>query len=132
MTNISLPVSKGYMFFPLDKIIRFEACLQKTFLFLNGFPEPVLINCGIGKLEELPEIKELFFRCHKSHLVSIRYVLHFNKSTRVLKMPDAEIPVSRNKASYFRKVYCEIHNNYHLQETTEKPYLDFANDASNH
>lgn len=131
MTNISLPVSKGYMFFPLDKIIRFEACLQKTFLFLNGFPEPVLINCGIGKLEEISEIKEHFFRCHKSHLVSIKHALYFNKSSKILKMPDAEIAVSRRKTSYIRRVYCEIRNNCHLQETSEKLYFTLANNDSN-
>ncbi|MFW5721186.1 MAG: LytTR family transcriptional regulator DNA-binding domain-containing protein [Bacteroidota bacterium] len=119
MTKISLPVSKGYMFFPLDKIIRFEACLQKTYLFLNGFPEPVIINCGIGKLEEISEIKEIFFRCHKSHLVNIKHIIDFKTRIRTLKMPDAEIPISRSKASYFRKVYCEIRNNCHFQGTFE-------------
>lgn len=69
----------------LDDIYYFETAVQSHKLSLhekNGYYE------FYGKLKDLENLDERFFRCHKSFIVNLQHIKEVDKNHRILKMKD--------------------------------------------
>ncbi len=99
--KISLPTESGYIFVPIDDIIRCQAeSNYTTFYFKNG--KSVLISHTLKEYEELLRDNK-FFRVHNSHLINMTYVVKYlkGKTPRVVMCDGSEIEVSLRKKDEF-------------------------------
>lgn len=66
-----------------------------------------------GKLKDLNEIDERFFRCHKSYVVNIQHVKEINKKERMLTMTNgAQCPISHRALPLIQKKLDEFATSY--------------------
>jgi len=95
--KIVLKDKYGMQVTPLKDIIRMEAENSYTQFFIKN-QKPLIISKPLKDYEKiLPQ--EQFFRCHKSHIVNLDYLLRYDKrEDEVLIMQDgSKVPVSRRK-----------------------------------
>ncbi|OJJ22067.1 hypothetical protein BKI52_08490 [marine bacterium AO1-C] len=81
----------------LDDIIRLEADNNYT-KFIVKNQNALLLSKSLGDYEKiLPQ--EQFFRCHKSHIINLDYLLRYDKrDDEILILQDgSKVPVSRRK-----------------------------------
>ncbi len=81
----------------LKDVIRLEAENSYTQFFIKD-QKPLIISKPLKDYEKiLPQ--EQFFRCHKSHIVNMKYLLRYDKrEDEILMMQDgSKVPVSRRK-----------------------------------
>ena len=56
-------------------------------------------------LEILPEY---FIRCHRKHIINLKMVSNYDKSTNMLHIPGAAIPIGRNYKTVFEEGFSKI------------------------
>jgi len=95
--KIMLRDKYGMQIAAVKDIIRLEAEKNYTkFFILNQ--APILVSKPLKDYENLLP-KEYFFRCHRSHLVNLNYLLRYDKrDSEVLVLSDhSKIPLSKRK-----------------------------------
>lgn len=96
----------GDTFFDYQDIVRIEASGSRTFIY-NKKGEKLTSPTCISELEmRLPE--KTFFRCHRSHIVNISYILNYNGKTGKLTVNDTEVPISKNFRQKFLHNMCGL------------------------
>ncbi|WP_298427259.1 LytTR family DNA-binding domain-containing protein [uncultured Kordia sp.] len=102
--KIIVPTPKGLSFIPEEEVMHLEG--------YDGYTKIHLINTTIltssynlGKFEKLLNPK--FFKCHKSHIVNLEKVRHFENEGYLVLDTEERIPISKaNKKAFlefFRK-----------------------------
>lgn len=84
----------------VQEIIHLEADDCYTKFFIRD-QEPVIVSKSLKEYEAILP-KEQFFRCHKSHLVNLDYLLRYDKkedNILILKNGN-QVPVSRRKLEF--------------------------------
>ncbi|MBI2417731.1 MAG: response regulator transcription factor [Ignavibacteriales bacterium] len=108
--TLVLPASHGFHVLRIADIIRFEAegCYTKVFL---SNEKPRTVSRTLKDFEDtVPSGK--FFRIHKSHLISLKYIKKYsNIDGNYVTMTDgSKIEISRRKAPEFiRKIKSALH-----------------------
>lgn len=87
----------GMQITTVKDIIRLEADNNYTRFFIQN-QSPILVSKSLKDYENILP-KHYFFRCHKSHLVNLDYLLRYDKrDEEVLVLSDkSRVPVSRRK-----------------------------------
>lgn len=99
--KLVLPASHGFNVIVIDDIIRLEADGCYTKVFVNESKNSIVSRTLKDFEESLPKGK--FFRIHKSHIVSLKYIKDYsNISGHYVTMIDgSKIEISRRKTSEF-------------------------------
>ena len=96
LKNMIFKTIDGIAFIKYDEIIHLRADRNNTLIFIVGKEEPVKALSNISSLSlKLPQ--DLFFRCHRSHVINLLHVNSYRHKTREIVMSnDHCIPVSDN------------------------------------
>ncbi|OJJ14369.1 hypothetical protein BKI52_43610 [marine bacterium AO1-C] len=87
----------GFQVTPVKDIIRLEADRNYTYFYIKD-QKPILVSKSLKDYEKLLPAEQ-FFRCHKSHLVNLNYLLRYDrKDDDLLIFQDgSKVPISRRK-----------------------------------
>ncbi len=50
----------------------------------------------------------VLFRCHRSHIVNLKYLVQFKEKPRILVTQKGEIPISENFVKEFKEFWCKL------------------------
>ena len=93
---IRIKTNCGFEFYDFDDIIRFEADKNNTIVFSTSNIKPSVALMNLKSVCEIIKDKG-FYRCHKSHVVNLKYIVAFHHLTRQIRLiDDTLIPVSIN------------------------------------
>lgn len=95
--KIMLRDKYGFQITPVKDIIRLEADKNYTYFFIKD-QKPLLVSKPIKGYEKLLPPAQ-FFRCHRSHLVNLHYLLRYDKreGDMLILQDDSKVPISRRK-----------------------------------
>ncbi len=101
--RISIPTVNGFIFLPVNDIIRCESNINYTTLYLKN-EQKITVAKTLKEFEELLSDYN-FFRVHNSHLINLAYIKRYNKGKGgvVCMSDDSEIEVSTRRKDEFLK-----------------------------
>ncbi len=96
-SKISIPISVGYGFIEVDRIMYCQSDSNYTILFLSDGSE-VLISKTMKEVEKTLE-NFFFIRVHRSHLINPNYLqeYHRNDGGYLIMQDNKKIPISQQK-----------------------------------
>jgi|BarGraIncu00222A_1022003.scaffolds.fasta_scaffold89695_2 DNA-binding LytR/AlgR family response regulator len=104
---IALKVPDGYSFFKFDEIVRFEAIQKRTLVYMIYSDKPIkLLNCMTDIVNKLSSHKE-FFKCHRSHIVSLVHIEKYIKKQRILVTNNGNASIAKVHTKRFEESYCK-------------------------
>lgn len=99
--KISIPSKEGYTFLDIAAIVRCEAEVNYTHIFLSD-GKKYTASKSLKYFEELLS-QQNFFRVHNSHLINITYVKTYDRSGFVTLSDHTRLEVSvRRKEEFFK------------------------------
>lgn len=105
VAKVAIPTLHSTMFIPVDEILYLKASGSYTELTLAN-NKKIMVSKGLIKFESSLQAQKEFFRCHKSYIVNINFVIeHIRADGGSLKMQNDElIPLSSEKLDEFIKL----------------------------
>lgn len=106
--KITVPTSKGLIFIPVNDIIRCEADVNYTTIYLKD-KQQVLVAKTLKDFDEMLSDHQ-FFRIHNSHLINLNYIrsYHKGKGGYVTLTDNTSLEVSTRRKDLFLKKISEI------------------------
>lgn len=103
-TKIGIPTQEGVILVDSKKIIRLEGCNSYTRIFFED-GSFIMSSYNLSKFDNvLPE--SLFFKIHKSHIISIdKVVMYMSKDNCIEMMNGDMIPVSKRLKGEFLSLF---------------------------
>lgn len=100
---LMIKTTLGNSFFNYQDVIRFEADGHYTNVFLS---EGKQVRCTLS-IKDLNAIlpKNIFFRCHRSHIVNLSYITNYNGKTSMLTVAENEISLSSSYEDDFMELF---------------------------
>ncbi|MBK9632071.1 MAG: response regulator transcription factor [Saprospiraceae bacterium] len=77
LQKIAIPSSEGILFFDLNTIVHLEASSNYTVIYFDN--ETKLVSSRTLKEYEELLPAEIFFRCHHSHLINLKFIKKYIK-----------------------------------------------------
>jgi two-component system LytT family response regulator len=100
--KIIVPTQKGMSFIPQEEVMHLEG--------YEGYTKIHLINntiitssYSLGKFEKL--LSTTFFKCHKSHIINLEKVRHFENEGYLVLEDSQRVPISRANKKTFLKLF---------------------------
>lgn len=105
LKKIGLPFADGITFYPLDKIIFFQADGMYTKVHING-EAAQLVSKPIKNFVELLENHPSFFRPHRSYFINLNFMKQFVRSDGGFIIMDTgeNIPIARERKAEFQEI----------------------------
>lgn len=100
--KIVVPTAKGLSLIPEDEVLHLEGYDGYTKIHLNTTSQAITSSYNLGKFEK--SLGEVFFKCHKSHIVNLEHVRAFENEGYLLLDNDTRVPISRTN----RKIFIEL------------------------
>ncbi len=109
INKIALEVPKGILFVAHDDILYFEADGMYTNVFLKNGEKKLICKPLKIFVEQLQE-EDLFFKCHRSYLVNLQYVVEFSRKDgdQLIMNNQKSVPISKSNKENFLKVVQQI------------------------
>jgi two-component system LytT family response regulator len=106
--KITVPTSKGLEFIAVDDIIRCEADVNYTTIFLKD-KKHLMVAKTLKEFDDMLT-EHQFFRIHNSHLINLNYVksYHKGKGGYVTMADNTSLEVSTRRKDLFLKTIEEI------------------------
>jgi len=100
-SKILLPIKKGFEFFEINKIMKFEAVGKNTLCYLTNGEERMLIK-SLKEIEVMLS-KYSFYRVHRSFVVNLQHIKEYHKGRNGLLIFDdgSTVTVSQRKKKDF-------------------------------
>jgi two-component system LytT family response regulator len=101
--KITIPTSKGLVFLPIDDIIRCEASINYTTIYLKD-KQQLMVAKTLKDFEDILSDYQ-FFRIHNSHLINLNYIktYHKGKGGYVVLSDNTSLEVSTRRKDLFLK-----------------------------
>jgi two-component system LytT family response regulator len=99
--KIIIPTSKGLSFVPEEEVIHLEGYEGYTKIHL--LTETITSSYNLGKFEK--GLSTHFFKCHKSHIINIQKVRHFENEGYLVLENKKRVPVSKAKRKEFINLF---------------------------
>ncbi|WP_343329451.1 LytTR family DNA-binding domain-containing protein [Polaribacter staleyi] len=96
--KLIIPTIKGVSFIPLKEVIHVEGFDGYTKIHLIDNTE-IVSSYNIGKYEKM--MSNLFYKCHKSHIINLEKVRHFENEGYLILENKKRVPVSKTKRKEF-------------------------------
>lgn len=109
INKIALEVPKGILFVAHEDILYFEADGMYTNVFLKDGDKKLICKPLKIFVEQLQE-EDLFFKCHRSYLVNLQYVVEFSRKDgdQLIMSNQKSVPISKSNKENFLKVVQQI------------------------
>jgi two-component system LytT family response regulator len=101
--KLIVPTAKGLSFIPQDEVLHIEGYEGYTKIHLDN-NTTLTSSYNIGKFAKM--VSDSFFKSHKSHIVNINKVRHFENEGYLVLDNEKRIPIARSQ----RKVFLELFN----------------------
>ena len=96
--KIIVPTQKGMSFIPQEEVLHLEGYEGYTKIHLiDG--KTIMSSYNLGKFEKL--LNATFFKCHKSHVVNLEKVRHFENEGYLVLEDNQRVPISRTNKKAF-------------------------------
>lgn len=101
--KIAIPTMEGYLFVKTNSVVHLEAERNYTMVYLENNTKQITSRTLKDFEEMLPE--DLFFRCHHSHIVNLKFIDRYIKGEggQIILENGKSITVSRRKKEDFLK-----------------------------
>lgn len=100
--KIIIPTSKGLSFIPQEEVIHLEGYEGYTKIHLIN-TTTITSSYNLGRFEKL--LSTIFFKCHKSHIINLEKVRHFENEGYVVLENEYRVPISKTNRKAFLKVF---------------------------
>lgn len=95
---VALKTILGYNYYDFNEIILFRAARNSSFVYILNQDRPIKILYSLHNIERLFRTN-MFYRCHKSYIINLKYIQKFFISDKKIEMISGiVIPVSKSKA----------------------------------
>ncbi len=99
-TKLAIPTQDTVEYVNIEDIIRLEADASYSNVFLANKTK-LFVSKNLGEFQNLTEDMD-FFRIHKSHIISLRYIKKFHKNEDFVEMTDgSKVLLARRKKQEF-------------------------------
>jgi two-component system LytT family response regulator len=100
---IAIKINCGFEYVSYSMIIRIEADLKHTLIYINNEERVILSEYSITDIELILP-RTMFFRCHRSHIINLRYLKKFEKDSHTLYLINNHIvSISKERVLDFLK-----------------------------
>ena len=99
--KIIIPTSKGLSFVPEEEVIHLEGYDGYTKIHL--LTETITSSYNLGRFEK--GLSTNFFKCHKSHIINIQKVRHFENEGYLVLENKKRVPVSKIRRKEFISLF---------------------------
>ncbi|WP_299253688.1 LytTR family DNA-binding domain-containing protein [uncultured Lacinutrix sp.] len=100
--KIIVPTQKGMSFIPEEEVMHLEGYDGYTKIHLiDG--KTIMSSYNLGKFEKL--LSRTFFKCHKSHIINLEKVRHFENEGYLVLEDSQRIPISRSNKKTFLELF---------------------------
>jgi len=96
--KIIVPTSLGVSFIPQEEVMHLEGFGGYTKIHLVE-KKTIISSYNIGKFEKL--LDATFFKCHKSHIINLEKVRHFEKEGYIVLDNHYRVPISKTNKKAF-------------------------------
>lgn len=100
--KIIIPSAKGMSFIPQDEVLHLEGYEGYTKIHLEN-NTIITSSYSLGKFEKLLSTK--FFKCHKSHIINLEKVRHFENEGYLVLENSQRVPISRANKKTFLELF---------------------------
>lgn len=100
--KIIIPTSKGLSFIPQEEVIHLEGYEGYTKIHLID-ATTITSSYNLGRFEKL--LSSVFFKCHKSHIINLEKVRHFENEGYLILENNQRVPISRTNKKAFLKLF---------------------------
>ncbi|WP_452228559.1 MULTISPECIES: LytR/AlgR family response regulator transcription factor [unclassified Lacinutrix] len=100
--KIVVPTQKGISFIPQDEVLHLEGYEGYTKIHLIN-NTTITSSYNLGKFEKLLNTK--FFKCHKSHIINLEKVRHFENEGYVVLNNEYRVPISKTNKKAFLSLF---------------------------
>ena len=100
--KIVVPTSKGMSFIPQEEVLHLEGYDGYTKIHLTN-SSVITSSYNLGKFEKLLSSK--FFKCHKSHIINLEKVRHFENEGYLVLEDNQRVPISRANKKTFLNLF---------------------------
>lgn len=100
--KIIVPTQKGISFIPQDEVLHLEGYEGYTKIHLIN-SNTITSSYNLGKFEKLLNSK--FFKCHKSHIINLEKVRHFENEGYVVLDNEYRVPISKTNKKAFLSLF---------------------------
>ena len=104
LNKIAIPTAEGLLFFDIKNMVHLEANSNYTTIFFSNRPK-LISSKTLKEFEELLP-KEMFFRCHHSHLINLGHIKKYIKGDGgQIELQDGTcVDLARRKKDEFLKL----------------------------
>ncbi|MDX1271071.1 LytTR family DNA-binding domain-containing protein [Bizionia paragorgiae] len=100
--KIIVPTSKGLSFIPQEDVLHLEGYEGYTKIHVNN-AATIMSSYNLGRFEKL--LGHNFFKCHKSHIVNLERVRHFENEGYLLLENEQRVPISKTNKKAFLDLF---------------------------
>ncbi|AUC77034.1 LytR/AlgR family response regulator transcription factor [Olleya sp. Bg11-27] len=96
--KIIVPTAKGMSFIPQEEVMHLEGYEGYTKIHLIN-DTTITSSYNLGRFEKL--LNATFFKCHKSHIINLEKVRHFENEGYVVLDNEYRVPISKTNKKAF-------------------------------
>ncbi|WP_028606412.1 LytTR family DNA-binding domain-containing protein [Olleya sp. ITB9] len=100
--KIIVPTAKGMSFIPQAEVMHLEGYDGYTKIHLST-KKTIISSYNLGRFEKL--LCNKFFKCHKSHIINLEKVRHFENEGYLILEDNQRIPISRANKKAFLELF---------------------------
>ncbi|MCL5130226.1 LytTR family DNA-binding domain-containing protein [Algibacter sp. L4_22] len=100
--KIVVPTKKGVSFIPQDEVLHLEGYDGYTKIHLID-KITIMSSYNLGKFEKM--LNSNFFKCHKSHIINLGKVRHFENEGYVVLDNEYRVPISKTNRKAFLSLF---------------------------
>ncbi|EPR71941.1 response regulator [Winogradskyella psychrotolerans RS-3] len=100
--KLIVPTAKGLSFIPQDEVLHIEGYEGYTKIHLED-STTLLSSYNLGKFAKM--VSSDFFKCHKSHIVNLNKVRHFENEGYLVLENKERVPISRANKKAFLELF---------------------------
>ncbi len=100
--KVIVPTSKGISFIPEEEVMHLEGYEGYTKIHLTN-KSMLTSSYNLGKFEKALGSK--FFKCHKSHIINLEHVRHFENEGYIVLNNDYRVPISKTNKKAFLELF---------------------------
>jgi len=100
--KIIVPTQKGMSFIPQEEVMHLQGYEGYTKIHLIC-GKTILSSYNLGKFKKL--LSASFFKCHKSHIINLEKVRHFENEGYLVLENTQRVPISRSNKKAFLELF---------------------------
>lgn len=100
--KVIVPTAKGISFIPEEEVMHLEGYEGYTKIHLTN-KSMLTSSYNLGKFEKALGSK--FFKCHKSHIINLEHVRHFENEGYIVLNNEYRVPISKTNKKAFLELF---------------------------